>query len=407
MIKYFKWKNFFSYPGEGEIDFTVGTEDTSDESSYVTFSDCKISKLAVIVGHNCSGKTNVIKILHFIRWFMTDSFHDRLGNLQSPIHPRNIPFMKCDGKSSFETCFIMDGDTYMYKVEFEIKKAITGRNRTRLTVLSEKLTKKGQGKPIFNRHGQKIIFDQQDNALYELSEKIVRPDASIIAALSLSNNKSMQKMQDFWRTVGVAYTTFYNSSNIEYYDIVAKELNRPENEDVLHRLEYELSELDIGNHKLKLQSSYNKIKNTTTLVPHVERSNKKKSKDAFILYPGYESNGFINLFFKLYDILVHIARKFPTLAIDEVEASLHPEALLRIIKLFRDKENEHTQLLCTTQMSPLLSHLEPYQIHMVDKNDDNESEVYRLDQVEGVKSNDNIYENYMSGLYGAFPNIFN
>ena len=407
MIKYFKWKNFFSYPNEGEIDFTVDTEDTSDENSYVTYPDCKVSKLAVIVGHNCSGKTNVIKILHFIRWFMTDSFHDRLGNVQSHIHPRNIPFMKCDGKSSFETCFIIDNNVYTYTVEFEIKKVVTGRNRTKLTVLSEKLTKDGQEKPIFNRDEQKIIFDREDNALYELSEKIVRPDASVIAALSISNNESMQKMQNFWRTVGVAYTTFYNSSNFKYYDIVAKELNKPENKDVLHRLEYELSELDIGNHKLKLQSNYNKIKNTTTLVPHVERSHKEKAKDTFILYPGYESNGFINVFFKLYDILVSITNKYPILAIDEIEASLHFEALLRIIKLFCDKENKHTQLLCTTHMSPILSHLEPYQVHMVDKNDDNESEIYRLDQVEGVTSDDDIYENYMSGLYGAFPNIFN
>ncbi len=401
----------FSYPGEGEIDFTVDTEDTSDENSYVTYPDCKISKLAVIVGHNCSGKTNVIKILEFIRWFTAHSFYNGLKNIPLHIHPRCINFMKIDGKSSFETCFRIDNDIYTYAVELETKTISTETefNETKiLTVLSEELTKEGQKKPIFSRDRQNIVFDREDKALDELVLKVVRTDASVIAALSISNDEEeIQKIQNFWDNVMPMYTTLYNNIDLTNYFQRAEALNKLENEDILHKLKDELSELDIGKHELKFKESYDDKDPKKVFVPYVKRLCKSSSTSDFLLTPGHESNGVINLFFKLTDILFHITNKRSVLAIDEMETSLHSEALLRIIKLFCDKENKHSQLLCTTHISPILSHLDPYQVHMVGKNDDNESEIYRLDQVEGVTSDDDIYENYMSGLYGAFPNIFN
>ena len=414
MIKYFKWKNAFSYPSEGEIDFTVNIKDTSNESSYVTYQDCKVSKLAVIVGHNCSGKTNVIKILHFISWFMANSFHDGLRNIPSYIHPRNIPFMKYDGESTFETCFIIDNEVYTYNVRVKIKtvKAKHEVQDAEFTILSEELTKKtqlGTTEKIFSRDRQGTTFNRKDDALYnELSCKIVRTDASVIAALSISNHEEMRKIQDFWSKVMVAHKIFYESSipNKDYY-LISEILKKQHSENILKRLKYELSKLDIGKHELRFDKVYDNLEQKIVWDMYMDRIHKDTTRTPFWLRPGYESNGLVSLFFKLYDILFNINNKNPMLAIDEIEESLHYEAILRIIKLFCDKENKQTQLLCTTHMSPVLSRLEPPQVHMVDKNDDNESEIYRLDQVEGVTSDDDIYENYMSGLYGAFPNIFN
>ena len=45
------------------------------------------------------------------------------------------------------------------------------------------------------------------------------------------------------------------------------------------------------------------------------------------------------------------------------------------------------------------------QIFMVDKTEDLTSFAYRLDDVEGVRTDENFLAKYMSGAYGAFPDI--
>ena len=43
--------------------------------------------------------------------------------------------------------------------------------------------------------------------------------------------------------------------------------------------------------------------------------------------------------------------------------------------------------------------------NLVEKNKECKSEVYRLDELKGVRRDDNIYAKYMAGAYGAVPNI--
>ncbi|MCX5783120.1 MAG: abortive infection protein, partial [Elusimicrobia bacterium] len=49
--------------------------------------------------------------------------------------------------------------------------------------------------------------------------------------------------------------------------------------------------------------------------------------------------------------------------------------------------------------------LEKEQVTLVEKNSDCESKTYRLDEIKGVRRDDNIYAKYMAGAYGAIPNI--
>ena len=46
-----------------------------------------------------------------------------------------------------------------------------------------------------------------------------------------------------------------------------------------------------------------------------------------------------------------------------------------------------------------------YQIFLVEKDQDGSSNAWRLDEVKGVRSDDNYYMKYIAGAFGATPKI--
>ena len=53
----------------------------------------------------------------------------------------------------------------------------------------------------------------------------------------------------------------------------------------------------------------------------------------------------------------------------------------------------------------VLSLLHKSQVVLVEKNVECVSDAWRLDSVQGVRADDNLYAKYMAGAYGAIPRI--
>jgi len=72
------------------------------------------------------------------------------------------------------------------------------------------------------------------------------------------------------------------------------------------------------------------------------------------------------------------------LIFDEIDASFHPEIVDAVIDLFLSKYHykNNAQIILTTHNPRILKSLNRYQIQLVEKNKDGESETYRLDDVE-------------------------
>ena len=78
-----------------------------------------------------------------------------------------------------------------------------------------------------------------------------------------------------------------------------------------------------------------------------------------------------------------------------------------IINLFSDKtlNKKNAQILFSTHIPLLLDDRNKTQIYLVEKNEDLATELYRLDEVEGVRNDDNFCNKYLMGAYGAVGNI--
>ena len=92
--------------------------------------------------------------------------------------------------------------------------------------------------------------------------------------------------------------------------------------------------------------------------------------------------------------------------IGEIDNDLHPHMLGTIIELFKFKHtNPHdAQIIFTCHTPEVLNELKKHQLYLVEKKD-LFSELWRLDEVVGLRADDNIYAKYQSGSLNAVPNI--
>jgi len=120
---------------------------------------------------------------------------------------------------------------------------------------------------------------------------------------------------------------------------------------------------------------------------------------------NYESRGTQSLFFTLANILTAIKNN-TVVIIDEIESGLHPEALNKLISYIIDENKESiAQIIFSSNSLSFMNKLDMHQIYLTEKNTNGDSYVYRLNAVKGIRSDENFLTKYMSGAYGAFPNI--
>ncbi len=389
MIKYFSWKNFLSFKDEGMISFEVD-ENAPKTGAFTKCADTRLSKIAAILGPNASGKTNVIKALDFIRYFIVNSFHDK--NPGSPIYQ---PYMSNEDKSSFNVGFFINNLYYDYSFELN-----------RQGVLLEKLQKISpkENVMIFKRKKQNFIEtnfeDKKTEPLLKKNIHLTRANASIISTFAQINEPEMQKIKNFWE---------HQMSLEQPNPDLILELNKfsrkyQKDDDLLDQMKDILKNLDLGEHTLTLEKGQALDKHSKSImitIPFMSRPDQQNNPFTLPLFA--ESHGTQNLFTKLYPILKSLKNKL-LIVIDELELGIHPQAVSRILHLFTEQKNQG-QILFTSHMSPILMDLNKYQVHLVKKTKDNKSSTYRLDQFEDIKDKDNLFKNYMSGVYGGFPDI--
>ena len=92
--------------------------------------------------------------------------------------------------------------------------------------------------------------------------------------------------------------------------------------------------------------------------------------------------------------------------IDELDNDLHPHLIPKILDWFRfEHSNPHqAQLIFTCHTPEILNRLQKHQVYLCEKNDQS-SRAWRLDDVVGLRSDDNLYAKYMAGALGAVPEV--
>lgn len=89
MIKNLTFQNFYSFAEQTVIDFALGKKPTP--SGYdIEIGGERYNKAIAVVGANGSGKTQFLKPLAFLRWFVTESFLGIAPNRAIPFFPHQL-----------------------------------------------------------------------------------------------------------------------------------------------------------------------------------------------------------------------------------------------------------------------------------------------------------------------------
>jgi hypothetical protein len=367
-------------------------------------SGTRLSKMEVVIGPNASGKTNLLKVLPFFKWLITDSF---VHNPTAPIPVNSFAFgekknepielgVDFEIKGNVYTYFFILNDKQILKEELFIK------NKTNIKVTSKKIFSRE-----WNSETKKYSLEDKNFHLPKDFESLMRMNASIISTAMRLNHEDSRNISDFWQTVEtnvdeagwVGDSAFPNANRelLEALDFYSE----TENSEIKEQAEKLLSRFDLGLEAFNIFKE--KKADGVTFSVNVQHTFGKSKVD---LPLHYESSGTKQLLALLKTILF-VLNKGGVAVLDEIDVNLHPDMVETLSDMFLDSKTnpKNAQLLFSTHSHRILNRLDKYQIVLVEKNKEGGSEAWRLDEMEGVRADDNYYTKYIAGAYGAIPNL--
>lgn len=407
MIYSFSFKNFCSFYDKMTLSFEdirKGVE--TDCNMFVdTPLGVRLSKVMILIGHNASGKTNALKVLAFLRWFVVHSFQD-LEEEKAGIPIDSFVFSdNQDSISEFELVFEHKKQVYRYLLHL-----------CKTHVVKEELYKKENTqffsylfKRIWNPETGKSDISQQMDLKTEVLKEILRKNVTLISTAAAIKDEFLLDISGYFRSIMTnVWRTgkHWDTSSVGDQLLSGATKNYRRNEDRLRKAEAFLKNFDLGLEGVTIEEGKTQAKTGETEVILVPYGLHRVNEKIYRLAMSFESSGTKNMFVLL-SLLLPVIEKGGIAVIDELEIDLHPHVIPQIINLFADPtiNCKNSQLLFTSHSLEILNHLEKEQIVLVEKQKDCKSVLYRLDEVKGVRRDDNYFAKYMAGAYGAVPNI--
>ncbi len=402
MIHSFSCENFYSFLGKATLDFEVNSNAPDNNGYFMTKSGVRLSKVETVIGPNASGKTNILKVLPFLKWLIIDSFNIKPEN---PIVIQSFAFGNAKNKpTNLSVVFEIGEKIYSYSFTLT-KEKILGEELKLTSYIKEKKSTKKIFSRSWNSKTNKYDFDGSNFALPKGFENLLRSNASVIGTAARLNHSESKIIAKYWQQIetnvieaGWIGDHLLPNSIVqlgETLDFFSENSDlKEEAEKLLCRFDLGLSGFEIKKEKKDNGFSLN------VRATHLFNGGKE------YLPIQYESSGTKQLFVLLKSILLAL-KNGGIAVIDEFDVNLHPEMVIALFDLFIQPETnpKNAQLLLSTHSHMLLSKLDKYQIVLVEMNEGSESEVWRLDEMSNIRSDENYYSKYIAGAYGAVPKI--
>jgi hypothetical protein len=402
MIHSVSCKNFYSFGDIATLDFVVNNNAPKNNGYFTATSGVRLSKVETVIGANASGKTNLLKVLPFLKWLIVDSFN---AKPEDKIVVQ--PFAFGDAKNQpteLSVIFEIVGKVYTYTFVLNQERIISEDLELTSIVREKKSSKK-----IFSRSWDdsknNYSFEGEKFDLPKGFENLLRSNASVIGTAARLNHKESQEINKFWQRIetNVIEAGWVGDHLLPNSIVQLHEAFDFFSENHALKLEAEklLARFDLGLDGFEIK----KEKKDNGIAMNVRAAHLFKGERQF-LPVQYESSGTKQLFVVLKSILLALASG-SIAVVDEFDVNLHPEMVIALFNLFIQPETNPTgaQLLLSTHSHTLLSKLDKYQIVLVEKNENGMSDAWRLDEVADVRADENYYSKYIAGAYGAVPKI--
>ncbi len=396
MIYKYSCKNFYSIKDGIEVRFDVNQNAPSSDV-YVDEGHGRVSLVEAVIGPNAAGKTNLIKALAFIKYLITSPPSDDLLPLRVFAGDQDSP-------TEVSVEFGVDGRLFLYdfalnsqQVLSEIikEKSLSVERKTPKTLFSRSWDSKSKSYRV-NNPGLKL-----PSGIY------ARRGSSVIASVELAGDSDHigTKIFNYWNKSVI--TNVWESGNRDDSHLHSDEMTEDALEFFYDHKDFKnsaidiLRNLDIGFDDFKRQKSPVGDDYYYSVLHRLEKGHR-------VPIPlEYESSGTKRAILLLMYIVRVLEKPGGIAAVDELDAYLHPDIVEALVKIFMSKETNpnRAQLLFSSHSHQLLAEFDKQQITLVEKGKDGATDVWRLDDVSGVRPDDNYYAKYIAGAYAAKPKI--
>ncbi len=419
MILSFEIENVLSYGQAQKLSFEA-TKERKYRDYYITrIGKYKVLKLALLFGPNASGKTNLLVALDFLRELALQQPKNKDEEIDIVKFEFDDSLRKKPARLKLE--FFVDQQLFVYEVKLDKKVVYYERLSfypSREALVYERVYNQQTGlvEVTFGSYSKLKRFEQQVLTANTL------PNGTVLAAYRAINVKSEQldKVTAFFKEKLFPVAGPVTS----LYEWAKREMDKDSG--LLKFLINMLPKADFNIRDLKLKKSEEElsdefiglvralIKNKDQSVEQLELP--KKSVDFELIFQHWvngrmfelkeelESRGthrFIGLFTVLYKLL----RGNAVLPVDELEASLHYELQVELLRYFLENSID-SQLIATTHNICLLSEdfLRRDVIWLTEKDDTGQTKLYRTSDFD-FHSNLSLLNLYRSKSLGGYPAI--
>lgn len=396
MLKNIKIRNFGSIGEEQEMSLEITAKDVLNDSAIPIEEKNALNLVSSVIGPNASGKTTLLKAITFLFWLIEDAYRTQKIEEDLPLDSHKL---KRHEPTNIEIKFInKEGTLYKYSIEL-----------TKKEILKEFLSKKTKRmSKVFqlNRHNGNTTIQVNGFKINEADEKRFKERHNVPLLSSLIDTGYLPEISFFKKFKSNANGGIIHESSVFSSFNISQEIYKDE---TLRKAILDFSKnIDLGISNLNFKEIIFTDKGNAEggkiqILQCVHKSNNTQ----FELPIFEESNGTQRAFLILSEVF-QILKMGGLAVIDEIESGLHPDIARKIIFLFENKKTNpsNAQLIFSTHQHLLLNDRSKTQIFIAERNNKNfETEIYRLDDVEGVRNDENYFHKYIAGAYGGTPKI--
>ena len=425
MIQEIKIKNFRSFKDEVTFSFEASNDKFAEDSQVVQINEnTRLLRFAVVYGYNASGKTNLLHAIDFLRYFWIY----KPGGMDdgTNVDPFKLDRTSSNATTRFDMVFYVGNTKYSYLLELDrlqvYQEKLSYYKSTQPIMLFERRWVNNQSVIDFNSsgNGDKVSAAVKElitiNCLKNISFFMARNQVNVSLPL-IDAAKNWMKNQ--------IMPAIYPHTNLTNYAQRRTSANQEVTRhivDFLHEADFNITNiqsnvidqtisdatvkffLEDANTPQEEKERIRKertIKQISTIFEHTIET--EEGKEIYAMGLENESAGTMRTF-GLEAALHEAVQTQSVLTIDEVDTSLHPKLLEKILFEYL-RTSSRTQLLVATHNDGLLDLVDDLirkdSVCFTEKKRLGVTDLYKLTDFRGVNRLSSIREAYRNKRFGA------
>lgn len=427
MIQELKIKNFLSFKDEVRFSFEASNDKFAEDSQVVKINEnTRLLRFAIVYGYNASGKSNLLSALSFLSYFW--SYQPKSLDSKTGVVPFKLDKQSSKVPSGFEIVFYVKDTKYWYQLELDESQVFLEKlsyyKTSQPIMLFERTLKDGQSVIQINPNAEKISATAKEmisiNCLKNISFFVARNKVNVSLPIidaakdwmrnqlmpvvfptmdltsfaqkqTSGNNELTRYIVDF------LHAADFNITNISS-DVVTQQLS----DEAVRFLTENNDDTDevslLETERIKRERTLKKIQ--TSFEHTVENGN---GMEAYQMDKQFESRGTLRTF-GIETALYEAQNNQAVLPIDEIETSLHPKLLEKILFEYL-KTPSRSQIIVTTHNDGLLDLVDDLirkdSVWFTEKKKSGVTDLYKLTDFRGLNRLSSIREAYRNKRFGA------